>query len=78
MKHFFVAGFSESVGFGVARTLGAGRDGALASGVAVGVAVSIGKELFDRRAGGPFSVRDLAWDAAGLLAHGAILAQLPR
>lgn len=32
----------------------------------VGLALGIGKELVDARRGGPFSLKDLAWDAAGV------------
>ncbi len=43
---------------------------------AVGVALllGVGKELVDVRNGGPFSLKDLAWDAAGV-ALGSLLAQ---
>jgi hypothetical protein len=39
-----------------------------------GAAVAgIGKEVLDVRRGGPFSLRDLVYDAAGIAVAGAIL-----
>lgn len=60
-------------------TYGGGRlalDPAPARAVAAGVTLSlgVGKELTDARRGGPFSVKDLAWDAAGV-ALGFVFAQ---
>ena len=72
-KHFLLAGFVQSVGFAAATRAGAGRASALAAAGAVTAAVSIGKEVRDRRVGGPFSTRDLVWDAAGAAASTALL-----
>jgi hypothetical protein len=38
----------------------------------------VAKEVHDRRAGGRFSVRDLAWDAAGIAAASAMLSHTAR
>jgi putative lipoprotein len=65
LKHFFVSAFVQSVGFATLQAAGADRSSALAGATAATAAFGIGKELVDRRQGGPFSVRDLAWDAAG-------------
>lgn len=78
VKHFVLAGFAESVAFAAARTAGAARRPALAVGAAVGLAVSVGKELADRGGRGQPSVRDLAWDAAGIAAYAVLLARTPR
>jgi hypothetical protein len=65
IKHFFIAGFVESVAF--AGTQAVGSDHSTARPVAIGAvaAASIGRELYDRRTKGLFSFRDLAWDALG-------------
>jgi len=63
-KHFASSAVIQSAGYGVAS----GRNGHSASlriGAAVSLAAGIGKEVSDQRRGGPFSVRDLVWDAAG-------------
>lgn len=78
LRHLALAGLAESVAFGGARVAGAGRRGALVVGIGVGAAVSVGKELVDRRRGGRASVRDLVWDAAGLALYGAALARTAR
>ena len=78
VKHFFLAGFAESVGYAAVRASGGGRRAALGGGVALAGAVSVGREVQGRRAGAGFSLRDLAWDAAGMLVHGALLARVGR
>lgn len=73
VKHFFMSAFVHSVAFSVARSAQMERSGAqLAAGV-VTMSVGVVKELHDRRSGRPFSLGDLAWDAAGALAAAAIL-----
>lgn len=65
LTHFFVSAFVQSVSFATLQAAGADRDAALVGATATTAAVGVGKELFDRRQGRPFSVRDLTWDAAG-------------
>ena len=65
VKHFFVSAFVQSVVYGTLRATNAGHRSSLYGASAASAVVGIGKELRDRRAGGPFSVRDLVWDAAG-------------
>jgi uncharacterized protein YfiM (DUF2279 family) len=65
LKHFFIAAFTQSVTYSVLQTAGVRHDPALASAFAVTAAVSVAKEVHDRRSYGLFSVRDLVWDAAG-------------
>jgi putative lipoprotein len=72
-RHFFVAGFVQSVGFSVAVRAGSGRREALALASAATVAVSLAKEARDRRAGGRFSARDLVWDALGAAVYSSVL-----
>jgi uncharacterized protein YfiM (DUF2279 family) len=65
MKHFFVAAFTQSVSYSLLQAAGVKHDRALAGAWAVTATVSVAKEVYDRRSYGLFSVRDLAWDAAG-------------
>ncbi|MBX6330779.1 MAG: hypothetical protein IRY91_02915 [Gemmatimonadaceae bacterium] len=75
IKHFFLSAFVESVSYAALRTARVGRDPALVAASAVTLAAGIGKEVHDRQAGEPFSVRDLSWDLAGGAAAAAILEQ---
>jgi uncharacterized protein YfiM (DUF2279 family) len=65
LKHFFMGAFVQSVGYSSVRLSGADHHASLwaASGITAGV--SVGKELWDKHAGGTPSLKDLAWDAAG-------------
>lgn len=66
VKHLLVSAFVQSVTYGAVRATGVDRDGALATAWVASSAVGVAKELRDRRPDGSgFSVRDLAWDAAG-------------
>lgn len=73
MRHFAMAFAATSFGHAGARALGADANVATAIGAAATVVASVGKEVFDRRAGGLFSYRDLVWDAAGILLSVALL-----
>lgn len=72
-KHFATAAFVQSVAFSGFRVVGVARTGSLIGATVVTSAVSIGKEVYDRRAGGNFSAKDLTWDAGGLLAASLLL-----
>lgn len=73
VKHFFMSAFVQSAAFSAARAAGAPHSSAQAiAGVATG-GIGIGREVYDRRSGRIFSVKDLAWDAAGGLAAAAVL-----
>lgn len=77
LKHFLVAAFTQSVSYGVLQAARVRHDHAIVGASAATAAVSLGKELYDRRTDGLFSVRDLVWDAAGaaaatVLLHGAV------
>ena len=65
LKHFFVAAFTQSVAYTALQTARVRHDHALAGAWAVTAAVSVAKEVHDKRTTGLFSVRDLVWDAAG-------------
>ena len=73
VKHFMISAFVQSAAFSAARAAGVNRPNAqLLAGVSTAV-VGIGREVYDRRQGKVFSVKDLTWDAAGGLAAAAIL-----
>jgi uncharacterized protein YfiM (DUF2279 family) len=73
VKHFFMSAFVQSATFSAARAAGVSSSNAqMIGGVATGV-VGIGREVHDRRLGRIFSVKDLAWDAAGGVSAAALL-----
>ncbi|MEO6526896.1 MAG: hypothetical protein ABIP93_09755 [Gemmatimonadaceae bacterium] len=65
LQHFFTSAFVQSIAYGGLRRAGAGEGGSIAGASIASAALGVGKELVDRRTKGEFSVRDLAWDAAG-------------
>lgn len=75
LKHFFVSAFVQSVSYSVLRTARVQRDDALTASTAATLVVGIGKEVHDDRAGKDFSIRDIAWDAAGAGAAAVLLAR---
>jgi uncharacterized protein YfiM (DUF2279 family) len=75
VKHFFVSAFVQSVSYSALRTARVSHDGALVGASALTLMVGVGKELHDDRSGERFSVRDLAWDAAGAGAAAALLSR---
>ena len=77
-QHFFVAAFIQTASFGGFRLIGASRNGSFVGATAVTSAVSVGKELWDRTHHGDPSFKDLAWDAAGMVAASALLARTAR
>lgn len=77
-KHFLLAGMVQGTAFGVATAVGVeGRPALVAASLATAV-VSVGKEVHDRRRGGRFSARDLAWDALGGALWGVLVARSGR
>lgn len=75
VKHFFLSAFVQSVSYSTLRTARASHDDALLAASALTLAVGVGKEVHDERAGEKFSVRDLAWDAAGAGTAAALLSR---
>jgi uncharacterized protein YfiM (DUF2279 family) len=73
VKHFFMSAFMHSVAFSVARTARIDRPDAQRIAAITTMSFGLLKELNDRRVGRSFSAGDLAWDAGGALAAGAIL-----
>ncbi len=73
VKHFFMSAFIQTGAFSVARAAGLSHSSAqLAAGITT-AGFGIGREIHDSRSGRPFSVPDLAWDAAGALSAAAVL-----
>ncbi len=67
VKHFFMSALVQSLVYSVTQvTTHGSRSSLLLSASVASAAVGIGKEVHDRRSYGHFSVRDLAWDAAGV------------
>ncbi len=75
VKHFFIAGFVESVAFAGLRAVGTSHRPALGGAVAAAGVASLGRELNDRRTKGTFSLPDLVWDAFGAGAAILVLAK---
>jgi uncharacterized protein YfiM (DUF2279 family) len=78
VKHFLVSAFVQSAAYASLQAAGADREGALLGASAATAAVGVAKEAVDRRRGGPFSVRDLTWDAAGAGAATLLLVRTER
>jgi uncharacterized protein YfiM (DUF2279 family) len=72
-KHFFASAFVQSTSFSLLRAGGVGRRDALRGATVVSSAVAVGKELYDMRFGGDPSLKDLAWDGAGIAAATVLL-----
>lgn len=72
-KHFLMAGFVESATFAGLETMGARRNSAFAGAIGMAGAVSVIRELHDRRTKNNFSFRDLTWDLAGVVAAFLVL-----
>jgi len=77
-KHFFTAALVQSVSFSGLRVAGVSRSGSLIGATAVAGAVSVGKELIDKRGSGTPSFKDLAWDGAGMAVAGVMLSRTER
>ena len=78
VKHFLTSAFVQGATYATLQAAGADRGVALAGATAVTLSVGVGKEWVDRRRGGAFSGRDLAWDAAGAGAATLVLVRTER
>ena len=78
LQHFFTSAFVQSIAYGGLRRIGAERGPALAGASAVTAVAGVGKEVYDTRANGEFSVRDLVWDAAGAGSASVLLVRTVR
>lgn len=77
-KHFVIAGFIESATFAGLESVGVNRNPSLNAAIAVAGALSIIREVHDKRAKNQFSFRDLTWDLAGGLAAFVMLRHTER
>jgi uncharacterized protein YfiM (DUF2279 family) len=76
VKHFFTTALIQSLAYSVTQVTTKGpRSSLLLSASVASAAVGIGKEMYDRRSYGHFSVRDLTWDAAGAGVASVMLAR---
>ena len=67
VKHFFTSALIQSLAYSVGQVTTRGsRSSLLLSASVASAAVGIGKEMHDHASYGLFSVRDIAWDAAGV------------
>ncbi len=65
-QHLFMSFALTAMTYGVARAAGMEARVALPVAGGLGLAAGIGKEIHDRRRGGFFSTRDLAFDLLGI------------
>jgi len=65
LQHFALSFGVTAFSYAAARTA-LDPDPALATAGIVALAAGVGKEIYDVRRGQHFSLRDLAWDAAGV------------
>jgi putative lipoprotein len=78
-KHFFISAFVQSISFSALRATGASRNASFVGASAVSVGVGVGREVYDLyRPGGVSSFKDIAWDAAGVLAATELLRHTSR
>jgi uncharacterized protein YfiM (DUF2279 family) len=73
VKHFVLATFVQSAGFGLMRTAGAAKTPAIIGASAVSLSAVVGKELRDRNGRGDPSVKDAVWGLAGAAAITPVL-----
>lgn len=77
-KHFLVSGFIESASFAGMETIGVSRKSSMAGAIAITGALSLMREIHDKRTKNQFSFRDLTWDLAGGLAAYVLLRHTER
>lgn len=73
VKHFFLTAFIQSLVYSTAQALGADRPDAMRASLGVAAGAAIGREVYDARVKGRFSVPDLLWGAGGMGAASAML-----
>ena len=64
-KHYAACLAATGVGYGAGAFLFDSPGARALTGVGLGLGVGVGKEVYDRARGNSFSMKDLAWDAAG-------------
>ena len=78
LKHFVTSAVVQGMGYGALRATNAGHRSSVIGATTLTAAAGIGKELHDRRTTGLFSLRDLAWDAAGAGAATVVVVRTER
>jgi putative lipoprotein len=68
IKHFAVSMVLQSFTYSTAQVAGLDRGDAMRASIAVTAAAGLGREIYDGKVKGRFSVSDLVWDAGGLIA----------
>lgn len=66
IKHFVVSAVLQSFTYSAAQAAGVDRGDAMRISISVTAAAGIGREAYDGRVKGRFSVSDLVWDGAGI------------
>ena len=64
-KHFALTAFVESATFAGLESMRVNRNAAFTGAISVAAAVSLLREVHDKRVKDQFSFRDLTWDLAG-------------
>lgn len=65
LRHFTLSFAATQMSYGGLR-VAVDHGGALTGAAVTGLALGLAKEVHDVRVGRPFSLKDLAWDAAGV------------
>lgn len=73
MKHMVTSLGLTLMGYGAVRATGFGHRTAAWLAVGTAAAAGVAKEIYDRTHGRPFSLRDLAWDAVGVLIGASVV-----
>ena len=73
VKHFFMSAFIQSGAFSVMRAARVPHSNAQAVAGVTSMSIGFAREMYDRRRGRPFSLKDLTWDAAGTVTAAALL-----
>src|SRR5436305_7250807 len=73
VKHFFIGAFVQSVSYSAIRLAGARHNESLWGATALTAGAGLGKEVWDRRAGGTPSAKDFTWDMLGAGASTVVL-----
>lgn len=76
--HFVASAAIQGATHAVLRARGLDYGPASRSAAAVTLSIGVGKEWWDKRRGGDPSVRDIAWDAAGVTAAAVGVRQVDR
>lgn len=65
VKHFFMSGFIEAIGFAALQGINVNRGVSLGAATAATLGIGVAREVHDKRTKGLFSLGDLTWDTLG-------------